>query len=877
MRLHRLVLTNYRGITHREIQFPDHGVVVVSGANEIGKSSMIEALDLLMEAKDRSTKKEVKQVKPTHADVGAEITAEISTGPYRFIYRKRFHKRAETELTVLAPRREQLTGDEAHDRVRAIVNETVDVALWQAQRVLQAASTAPVDLSGCDALSRALDVAAGEAVQLSGAEPLLIDRIEAEYLRYFTRTGRPTGEWATATNRLTDADGEVARCAAAVAEVDDAVRTHATLTADLARLADERAEAAKRLASARTAAEEVAALTQQLKQAEVVAAAAGATLDASVSALTERRRLRADVDERTATVAELETAASAAHEEELTAQEVQEAAEAAAEEARAAVQASQDRVDAARRAVERVSDRDEADRLASRLAKIDATTGEAERVERELAPIALTDALMRDIETAAATVERATGQAELASAHIEVVAVAGVELRVGGEPVALEAGGSWSSSATTPTEIDVPGVLTARVVPGAPAAETQAKLDAAQQVLTAALAAGHVDDVAAARVLDQRRRELAGTRDKLAATAHGLIGDDDVAALRSRLAELRDGQAVDAEQRDAAGPTDKGSARAELEAATAAHQQAVADCETHRKVAEAAAKRLGERATQASTVREKLTTCFAELTVGRERLAQQRATASDDELLVKAEADMEKARRATGLVADLGGELARCAPDTVAAALDEALRRLDALSQHHDEVADALRLVTAQLRVYGTEGRKCQLDAAETEREHAEAEYLRVHRRARAAQLLRSVMVRHRDATRLRYVDPFRDQVERLGRIVFGDTFEVEIDSQLRICSRTLSGRTVPYESLSGGAKEQLGIVARLAGAALVAKEDSVPVVIDDALGFTDADRLAKMGAVFDAVGGDGQVIVLTCSPQRYEGVGAAHHIELSA
>src|SRR5215470_75080 len=102
MKLHRLVLSNYRGIAHREIVLPDSGVVVVSGANEIGKSSMIEAIDLLFEAKDRSTKKEVKQVKPTHADVGAEVTAEISTGPYRFVYRKRFHKRAETALTILA-------------------------------------------------------------------------------------------------------------------------------------------------------------------------------------------------------------------------------------------------------------------------------------------------------------------------------------------------------------------------------------------------------------------------------------------------------------------------------------------------------------------------------------------------------------------------------------------------------------------------------------------------------------------------------------------------------------------------------------------------------------------------------------------------------
>ncbi len=221
--------------------------------------------------------------------------------------------------------------------------------------------------------------------------------------------------------------------------------------------------------------------------------------------------------------------------------------------------------------------------------------------------------------------------------------------------------------------------------------------------------------------------------------------------------------------------------------------------------------------------------------------------------------------------------MARTAPDDVTAALNDAVRRADELGRRHDEVAEALREVTTQLKVYGTEGRKGQLDVAETEREHAEAQYLQVHRRARAAQLLRSVIARHRDATRLRYVDPFRTEVERLGRIVFGDTFEVEIDSELRICSRTLSGRTVPYESLSGGAKEQMGIVARLASAALVAKEDSVPVVIDDALGFTDADRLVKMGAVFNAVGGDGQVLVLTCSPQRYAGVDGAHHIALTA
>src|SRR4051812_9765463 len=873
MKLHRLVLTNYRGITHREIEFPDRGVVVVSGANEIGKSSMIEALDLLINSKDRSNKKDVKQVKPTHADVGAEITAEISTGPYRFVYHKRFHKRCETQLTVLAPRREQLTGDEAHERVLALLDETVDMELWQAQRVLQATSTAVVDLTGCDALSRALDAAAGETAEPAGAtDALLIDRIDAEYLRYYTQTGRPTAEWAAAIKRLRDADEQVARCAAAVAEVDDAVRRHAALTDSLSLLADERADAAKRLAEARAAAEAVAALTQQLKQAEVVAAAADATLTASVAALTERRRLRADIDQRTAATAELEAASAEALEELATATEVQEAADAAAEDARAAVEASQARVEAARRVVEQAPARDEATRPKTRLARLDAARRELDRVSHELAGIALTDDSMRAIEAAAIAAERAAGQADLASAQIELVAIADVEVRVEGEPVAIEAGASWSASVGAPTDIELPGLLRARVVPGAPASDSQAKLEAAQEVLAAALAKARAADVAGARLLDNRRRLLIASHTKLHATCEALVGDDTVDELRTRLAQLRD-----SEPEDLGLWGDPAAARADLDAAVLAQKQAMTDCETHRKVAEAAAKRLGERTTRANVAREKLAAAQIELTAARERLIHQRSTASDDELAVKAEADGEEARRATGLVAELGAELAKSAPDTVSAALNDAVRRADSLDSRHDEASEALREVTTQLKVYGTEGRKGQLDAAETEREHAEAEYLRMHRRARAVQLLRSVMVRHRDATRLRYVDPFRNQVERLGRIVFGDTFEVEIDSALRICSRTLSGRTVPYESLSGGAKEQMGIVARLAGAMLVAREDSVPVVIDDALGFTDPERLTKMGAVFDAVGGDGQVIVLTCSPERYASVTGAHHIELTA
>ncbi len=887
MKLHRLTLTNYRGITHRDIEFPDHGVVIVSGPNETGKTSMLEALDLLLQAKDRSAKKEVKRVKPTHADVGAEVTAEISTGPYRFVYRKRFHKRAETELTLLAPRREQLTGDEAHERVWAMLSESVDLDLWQAQRVLQSAPTSAPDLSGCNALSRALDVVAGEvddaADPLAGScgsvDALLIDRIAEEYRRYFTATGRPTGEWAAAIGRLQSTDEDVARCAAAIAAVDEAVRTHCTLTDELATLADENTRAAERLTIARTAAQSVANIRGELDQAVVVADAAKSTLSASMAALTERRRSRADIDGRVAATAGLETASDEAAVELATAGEAQVAADEAAGQARSALEAGQARVEAARGAVQRLTDGALVERLTSRISAIESHQRALDVVQRDLAASTLTDERMQTIEDAAGVLSRAVAAAEQASPHVELVAEADLELRIGGEPITLRPGAAWSAALSGPAGIEVPGVLSVQVTPGASAVTTAAALDTAQAALSEALQQAGAPDVSAARALQERRRDLLNTGERLRGILDALAGEGDVDDLRSQLSELRSGLPIDDGLCNSAtaSPQEPAELRAELGAASTGHQQAVRDCETHRRLAEEAAKLHSERGVRAARAKEKWQAAQDELTLAGQRLDAERGAASDDQLAIKAEADAETSTKAAELVASLGNELARHHPELVTAELADAERDAVGVQQRHDQAAAALREVAIQLNVYGTEGRKGRLDAAEADHQHAAEQFARVQRRARAARLLSTVMGRHRQAMRQRYVDPFRSELERLGRLVFGETFEVDVDSQLRIGHRTLSGRTVPYESLSGGAKEQLGIVARLAGAALVAKEDAVPVVIDDALGFTDTERLTKMAEVFDTVASDSQVIILTCSPQRYAGVRCAQHIEFAA
>ena len=871
MILHRLRLTNFRGVANREITFPEQGVVVVCGPNEIGKSSMLEALDLLLTYRDRSTHRDVKAVKPAHADVGAQVEAEISTGPYRFIYRKRFHKKAMTELEVIEPKREQSSGDDAHERVDAMLDETLDTKLWDAQRVLQSASTNAVNLSGSDALSRALDAAAGETdAAPSGEESLLIDRIDAEYLKYFTGTGRPTGVWKSATERVKAAEAEVGRWLIGVEEIDGRVCRHEALTETLRTLEATLSPAAERLAAALKAHEGVTELREQLHQDRLVAAAAAATSSNSTAAYGQRQQLVTDGKRRGETLVALQTTLAEAEQQETAAKAAADAATRAAEQAAAALVAAQTRFDTAKAAAEACVAREAADKLAARFASIGEIEKDLNRTAAELASITLTEKALASIEQRCAQVQRLEAQLQSDSATVALTAPTGLDILVDGQPRTLAAGESWNQPTSAAVLVDVPGVLSVRIDPGASTVKLRADLDASQQLLSQELAAAGVADVEAARALAGRRRALTDMRATQSAKREGLLAGEDAATLRAQLAELRAaasrGDQIDAE-----------TAAAELTAADETLRAARAEADECHKAATSAAVALTTRVTEATLVRDRLKTAAAEFASVRDQLAMLRAAVADEAVAAQATADAEAQRKAEEAATETARYYAATDPAAVEVELAAASEAVGSTTADRDSVKLELHTLTVELGVIGSEGRQGRLDEARAELERAGAEYGRVEERAVAAQLLRSTMIRHRDNARQRYVQPYRTELERLGREVFGSSFEVDVDTELTIQTRTLDGCTVPYDSLSGGSKEQLGILARLAGAALVAKEDTVPVIIDDALGFSDPDRLIRMGAVLNTVGDRGQVIVLTCTPGRYSSVADAEVIELSS
>jgi len=185
MKLLRLRLANYRGIDESEVRFGPNGLTVVEGPNEAGKTCLSEAIGLLFDYLDSSKHRSVDVIRPVHRDVGTEIELEAKSGPYTFTYFKRFHKKPETTLTVVSPKRENHIGREAHERAEEILRETIDIDLWKALCIQQGEAVQQANLSRQTSLSAALDVAAG-GHRADPQEESLFDRVREEYGRYFT-------------------------------------------------------------------------------------------------------------------------------------------------------------------------------------------------------------------------------------------------------------------------------------------------------------------------------------------------------------------------------------------------------------------------------------------------------------------------------------------------------------------------------------------------------------------------------------------------------------------------------------------------------------------------------------------------------------------
>ena len=934
MRLRRLRLAAVRGVAECEIEFAPRGVTVVEGPNESGKTTLAESLDLLLEKLDSSTDRTVRALQPAGSDAGSEIEAEIEAGRYALRVFKRFNRNRETVLEVHSPAPETLSGREAHERLRAILAESVDLDLWRALRVEQGRSLEQAALGGARSLLAALEgVAAGADGAAGEREEGLYERAREEYCTYFTPArGQPTGELKEAEERAVAKRAELALAEEELTQLEADVDRHDRLRRRAAELAGA-AEAAER---------ERAAAARRLEGVERLAG----EVEGRRSALRDeegKHRLLRELDEAARAEAEVAGRLAAAERDLAAAQEALAPAEQAAAAAEEEVTAARREAERARAAERRAAEWKRREELAAARARLAAAGEKVAKLDAALAAHPVTEKALRSLEAKDRAAERAAAALEAARAGVELEALAALEAEIGGERIALASGERLERPVAEPLAIELPDLARLTVTPGRDVAELAERAATARTALAAALEELGADDFAAAREAHGERRRLEAARAAAEAERREVeracgVGEDEGARVGEsdseagpsatrRTAAVGDRSAASTAERPpsvdseppptpaqaararAAAEAALGTAEARLAPLAAAREerrQAVAKSRDLQKELAIERRHAAERSARAGEGIEALVAALVEEGAraaapgsaagagppAGTRAAPPAAAGEDDQLdLFRAgleRPDLEPALAAAERREAAAREALTAAREKLAAAEPDAVRRRalelteDAARRRRElsGVEGELAEVRGRLAARGERGLFDRAADARAELAAAERRARALGRRAAAARRLYEALSEARDRARAAYGEPLRHAIEELGRPLYGPTFTVELDDELRIARRTLNGVTLAVEQLSAGAREQLALLARLACARLAAagadgEGGGVPVVLDDALGHTDPERLRGLARVLACAAETCQVIVLTSDPARYAAVPGARVVRV--
>jgi hypothetical protein len=874
VKLVRIHLRDYRGVADRQIDFAPSGVTVIEGPNETGKSSIAEAIDLLLEELDSTAKQGVKDVKPVDRDAGPEVELEVESGDYAFRYRKRFLRDRLTELEISRPRHENLTGREAHDRVQRILAETVDEALWKALRITQGSGIHQAQVHGTSSLAGALDRAAG-TVPAGREEISLFERAREEYLAYWTETGRPKAEAAGYAQRLQAEQGALAGIETNLQRLEDDVARMARLQSDLRDLGSAQADADRRVADLRA----------QWKRVEGIQAVVGAIEARANSAQMAAERAHEAEAGRIKAVSALTDAIAQRDRQVAALAESTPDLEVARERSQAAVRilvesrATRDAAEMVARLLRADVEyrRAEADltELSDQKRWVDVAREALARAEATLVANRVDEATLAAIRGADLEVQMARARLDAGRPSVVLEAVRPVEVGFDGELVALVPGKPLRRSVADRLTLLVPGTVEVDVEAGAGDARLAEALGAALATVRDVCARAGVADLAAADVAAVARREAVAAKREHEQTIAKLLGTDGLralAALEARIAtaEQRSVGYVEARPAEPLMALDADAAREaadQAEKALDAVRGAAERAEVEEKAARERLAAFETRATEATVLLQVAEDAVAAL---ERSLAEARRAVSDATLAGGLADAVVAAERAAVEASEARTALERESPERVKMLLENAESVLEGASLALRQAEDERLQIQTRLRDHGEDGLAEKRDNAITLRDASARELGAYSARADARKLLFDTLRRARQSAHLAYIGPLQEKIEALGRVVFGESLRIDMTEDLKIASRTLDRKTIPFASLSVGAREQLGVITRLACAMIVAPDGGVPLILDDALGYSDPDRLEGMGAVLSLAGRSCQVIVLTCYPERYRHVGGA-------
>lgn len=861
MKLRSLTLENVRrfGGQRAHLEGIGDGLTVVAEANEFGKSTFFDALHALFFLRHGSMAAPAKSLQP-HAGGPVRITAEVDLPNGRFAIAKTFLQRKTAQVTRLSDGQVIARGGEADDWVEETLSAMAGGAgptglLWVRQGLT---GFEPRDKDQVGARRDLLSSVAGEIEEMTGGRSMdrILRRAEAALAEIATPgQGRPKGPRKAVEDALSAARVELESVTRDCADLSQALTDRARKREELARLSD--ADLTARQAEALRAAEAQEAAAQaharQLETAATALEVARLEEDAARQSETRHAALLDTLREATEAMSTAQDNAAKTADALRTATQEAGAARAKAEALEVTAGALRKARDAAQAAALSTRAAEEAARLTKLLEQVDGHIAQARKAEAAAHAIRATPARLRSAEQTEQDLARLRAQLAAGAVTLRMEHSGTARAVMGGAPMPDDAPVPLAEN----TALDLPGLGRLHItVPGTEARDLASDVARADAALQQALQACGAKTLAAARDAAARRE------------AH--LGD---AAMAQRLLQTLapDGRdALDAKRAEAVQRMDAG-----LLPPTRPLEEIIPELEQAEEQLRAARHRAETLAEAQATARADASAAEAARMGARSRCdAAMQAAGPADSRAERAQSLARALQQATGKRQEADRALNALRetapdPDTARANLARARAAVDNTKARKVDLERELAGLEERIGARaerGVEERKAELTEEVAALDARAAAY---REEVAALSLLIDTLSATRAAARDVYFGPVQQEIRPLLQLLHGEADLQWQDEALLPDQLDRSGQSEAFETLSGGTQEQIAILTRLAFARLYARRGThIPVILDDALVYSDDDRIVQMFTALNRVAMDQQVIVFSCRQMAFAALG---------
>ncbi|AZT83419.1 GTP-binding protein [Marinobacter sp. NP-4(2019)] len=869
MKLQRLRIEQLRQF-RQPIELADlgPGLNLVHGPNESGKSTLVRAIRAAFFERHRSSS--VDDLRPwgdSSAAPSVELDFECQGDQWQL--RKRFLQKKRCDLQVAG---ESYSGEEAEDKLAGLLGFQfaprgasqdkhwgIPGLLWVEQGSGQNVHDA-VAYAG-DHLKSALNSLLGEVASSGGDD--VIQQVQAQRAELLTATGKPRGDYA----RLGDEQGKLA---AELTELDERVVHYQSMVDRLGELREryQRNEQERPWESARQNYQKAENRFREIEQWQQEQKQEQQALDdcrqnlkllrrqqqqsqLAARKLTEREQVLAHCKE---TVTTLNT-----REEQVTV--AQQHARKAYDKARQQVRVAKEQEQRNRLESDIAQLRQHLETLGKNLEKARVYQVELQETRNQQQANPLDLQALETLRNTQRLLEQERVRSQTIATRLHYALKSGQALTLNGESLKGE-GDALLLEATT---LALPGIGELTITPGGDdLARVQRQLERLQESYDSQLKAMKVESPEQAGKLAEQQAQRKEAIQRLEALLAS-IAPQGVDVLESQQQELAGRlERLQSEQKalsDSPGePVSLTSAEAALELAEQQLREADGNLQEHNKQLFAA--------TQA------LENAQLEWRQLKDELENPERQAAEQSLQTQIAETGEREARLQQSVSKRQEQIDEARPELLQQDMARFKASAEQLERSHQQEALELTSLESKLESQGAEGLEEQREELAARFVHVNRRYTELHRRAQALDLLLTLLQEKRQALTRRLQAPLQKHLNHYLGVLFPKA-SLDVDDNLMPGQLTRAGQqgneTGDVLELSFGAREQMGLISRLAYADLL-KEAGRPtlIILDDTLVHSDRQRLDQMKRILFDAASRHQVLLFTCHPENWQDLGVA-------